>query len=344
MNQPIRIGVIGAGGNTRAKHLPGFRAIDGVSIDVVCNRTRASGEQVASEFGIGKVTTDWREIVHSPEIDAICVGTWPNLHAEITIAALRAGKHVLTEARMARDLVEAQQMLVVSREHPELVAQIVPAPMSLPFDATVIALLRAGGLGELREVIVTATSDALADSAQPLSWRQDANLNGKNTLTMGIYYETLLRWLNVGVSSVIADAAVFTPTRRNARGEAKHTTIPESITVLGAYANGARMVGHFSGVERGPRSEIRLHGSKASLRLDLQRDELGLTRQGEPERLVQIRPEDRGEWRVEADFVESIRTRRPVTLTNFQTGVDYMRFTEAVWSSWNHGGLRVTLS
>lgn len=353
MKRNIRIGVIGAGGNTRARHIPGFQAIPGVTVVSVCNRTMASGQAVAQEFGIPSVTDNWREIVESPDVDAVCIGTWPNLHAKLTIAALRAGKHVLTEARMARSLAEAEMMHGELLLRPNQVAQIVPAPMSLPFDGTILDLVKSGALGELREVLLTATSDSLADSTLPLSWRQDFALNGKNTLLLGIYYEMAMRWLERGVTSVIADAGIFSRERRDGAGGVRATTIPESLTVLGQYAppagaapsgTGARFVAHFSGVERSaPRSEIRLHGGKAGLRLDLAKNELWLTRAGESEKRVEIAPEKLGAWHVEADFIASIREGTPVKLTDFATGVEYMRFTEAVWESWNAGGLRVAL-
>lgn len=358
MSARLRVGIIGAGGNTRARHLPEFKKIPGVEVVVVCNRTVESGQKVAKEFGVPYVTTRAKDVIESPDIDAICIGTWPNMHAKLAVAALRAGKHVLTEARMARSLAEAEMMLEESHQRPQLVAQIVPAPMSLPFDATVIEFLRRGVLGELREILLTATSDGLAESSLPLSWRQDVAMNGKNTLYLGIYYEMALRWLGVGVSSVIADAAIYTKERKDEEGVPQPTTIPESLTVLGTYtvsasgappagtvlAEGARLVAHFSGVERsGARAEMRLNGSKAGVRLDLVRNELWLTRAGEPEKLVEIAPEKRGAWRVEADFVDSIRDSRPVRLTDFATGVKYMQFTEAVWDSWHTGGRRVTL-
>lgn len=344
MTKPIRIGVIGAGGNTRAKHIPGFQAISGVEVAAVCNRSRESGEKVAREFGIKRVTTDWREVVGSPDLDAICIGTWPYLHAELSIAALRAGKHVLTEARMARNLVEAQAMLAEAQKHPQLVAQIVPAPMSLPFDATVADLLAAGALGEVREIHATCTHGGLADAAVPFSWRQDTELSGRNTLFLGIYYEMVLRWLQREPESVVADAAVFTPQRRDETGKPRPIGIPESVTVLGRYADGARLVLHCSGVETSaPRNELRLNGAKAGLRLDLGKGELWLQPRGGVEQRVEIASAKRGDWRVEADFVDSIREGRPVRLTDFATGVKYMRFTDAVWESWSHGGRRTVL-
>ena len=344
MSQPLRIGIIGAGNNTRAKHIPGFKAIDGVTVTVVCNRSRKSGEQVAAAFDIPKVAASWHEIVESPDIDAVCIGTWPNLHAKITVAALRAGKHVLTEARMARNMAEAELMLAEAKLRPALVTQIVPAPMSLPFDATITDLLAAGTLGTLREVVMICTNASLTDAAAPLNWRQDHALSGKNTLMVGIYYEMILRWLQQEPISLVASASVFTKERKDAEGLLQPTVMPESLGVLGLFAEGCRLVGHFSGVETtAPRSEIRLNGSKAGLRLDLVREHLWLAEAGKPERQVEIAPEKRGGWRVEADFVDSIRTGKPVSLTNFKTGVTYMRFTEAVWESWNNHSVRVTL-
>lgn len=344
MSKPIRIGLIGAGGNTRAKHIPGFRAIPGAEITVVCNRSKASGEKVAHDFHIPYVAASAKDIIESPNIDAVCIGTWPNLHGKLTVAALRAGKHVLTEARMARNLAEAEMMLAESLQNTHLVAQVVPAPMSLPFDATIIDLLRKNAIGTLREVHMTCTTGGLVDSAQPLSWRQDMTLSGKNTLYLGIYYEMVLRWLGDGVTGVVADAAIFTKERKDNEGVPWPTTIPESITVLGTFASGARLVGHFSGVElTPPRNEIRLNGNRGGLRLDFIRNELWLTHTGEKEQLVEITPDKRGEWRVEEDFINSIRHSKPVKLTNFQTGVKYMNFTEAVWESWSAFGQRVSL-
>ncbi len=346
MSHALRIGVIGAGGNTRAKHIPGLQAIPGVAVTAVCNRTRESGEKVAKEFGIPTVADNWQQIVESPEIDAICIGTWPNLHAKLTVAALRAGKHVLTEARMARNLAEAELMLAESTLRPKLVAQIVPAPMSLPFDATVGEILAAGKLGVLREVVMVCTNGALADPTAPLSWRQDYALSGKNTLMLGIYYEMVLRWLQRDPFSLVASSAVFTKERKDAEGLPQPGLIPESLGVLAQYPDGCRMIGHFSGVEMcTPRQEIRLNGTKGALRLDLARGELWLATGGSlaPEKPVTIDPAKRGAWRVEADFVESIREKKPVRLTDFTTGVAYMRFTEAVWESWNNDNARVTL-
>src|SRR5713226_7106079 len=127
----VRIGLIGAGGNMRARHIPGLRAIPGVEILGVCNRRPSSTAAAAKEFGIPRTFEHWQDLVADPEIDAIVVGTWPYLHCPITLAALEAGKHVLTEARMSLNAAEAHRMLAAAGRYPKLVTQIVPSPYGL---------------------------------------------------------------------------------------------------------------------------------------------------------------------------------------------------------------------
>src|SRR5262245_33183154 len=124
----LRIGLIGAGANTRARHIPGLRALADVEIVGVCNRRPESTAEVAREFAIPRQYASWEDLLRDKDVDAIVIGTWPYLHAPITLAALDAGKHVLTEARMALNADEAREMLAASRRHPDLVTQIVPSP------------------------------------------------------------------------------------------------------------------------------------------------------------------------------------------------------------------------
>ena len=74
------------------------------------------------------------------------------------------------------------------------------------------------------------------------------------------------------------------------------------------------------------------------VRADFATGTLWFAARGQAEHRVEIAPDKRADWRVEADFIDSIRERRPVHLTDFATGVRYMAFTEAVWESWTRGG------
>src|SRR5262244_4458020 len=135
-DKPIRVGFVGVGANSRKHHIPKLKAQPGVELAGVANRSKASGEQVAREFGIARVYADWRELLRAPDIDAVCIGTWPNTHCEITRAVLSEGKHVLCEARMAMNVAEARSMLDAARRAPQLIKQLVPAPNTLEVDST----------------------------------------------------------------------------------------------------------------------------------------------------------------------------------------------------------------
>src|SRR5712692_7645066 len=157
----LRIGIIGAGGIVRSRHLPALRAVEGVELVAVCNRSRESGEAVAREWAIPVVMTDWQALVARPDLDAVFIGTWPYTHAEMSIAALETGKHVFCQARMARNVAEARQMPAAAERHPGQVAMLCNGmPNGAQGDRLIRHLLRQGYLGELREVHVTNFSSA----------------------------------------------------------------------------------------------------------------------------------------------------------------------------------------
>jgi predicted dehydrogenase len=345
-DRPLRVGLIGAGANTRTRHIPGLRAIAGVELVAVCNRRLSSTAATAREFGIPRIYEHWEQLLANPDLDAIVIGTWPYLHCPITLAALKAGKHVLTEARLSMTAAEAHRMLEAARKHPQLVAQVVPSPFGLRGHDVVLELIRQGYLGELREVHVFSMNAALADAVAPLSWRQDAALSGFNMLTLGILHETLLRWVPPPVR-VLAQVHAFIPTRIDPEsGVRRAVGTPDSVQVLASLESGARLLYHCSGVTTfGQQMDIWLYGSEGVLHYDLLHDRLwGMNRRAgksaaKAAELEEIAiPADKArQWTVEADFVASIRTGAPVRLTDFATGVSYMEFTEAVARSAERG-------
>jgi predicted dehydrogenase len=334
-NRPLRIGLIGAGANTRLRHIPGLRAMADVTLAAVCNRRPESTSAIAREFDIPRTYGHWEELVADPELDAVVIGTWPYLHCPITLAALARGKHVLTEARLSMNAAEAHSMLEAARESSGLVTQVVPSPFGLKGHDVMRELIAGGYLGELREVRVTVHNAALADPAAPLSWRQDAALSGYNTLTLGIVHETLLRWAPPPVR-VLSQAHAFLPSRIDPEsGVRRPVGTPDSVQVLAVLDNGARATYHVSGVTPyGQEMAIHLYGTKGMLSYDLLHDRiLGANhtqgKEAQPQE-IPIPPEKARAWRVEEEFVSAIRSGSPVELTDFATGVAYMEFTEAV--------------
>jgi predicted dehydrogenase len=329
--ETLRVGFVGAGKNTRSRHIPGFQKLSGIELVAVANRTKESGERVAREFGIPRVYADWRELVRAREIDAVCIGTWPYMHREITVAALEHGKHVLCEARMAMDAADGRRMLDAARGAPHLVAQLVPAPHTLEVDATLQRLLGEGYAGEVLAVELQAAQGRFVDPAEPMHWRHDASLSGLNVLNMGIWYEAMMRWLGPA-RRVMAVTKVTVPRRRDASGAWHDVRVPDHVDVLATLRGGAVAHLRFSAVTAlAPPSEVWIFGSDGTLRLQADAKRLSGGRRGDTElREIPIPAERRIGWRVEEEFVSAIRGAEKVSRTTFEDGVRYMEFTEAV--------------
>lgn len=330
-DQPIRVGVIGAGANTRSRHIPGLQAIEGVHVVAVCNRSEASGRKAADEFGIERVVTDPEAIFSSDDVDAVVVGTWPYRHREFVVRALDAGKHVLTEARMAMDAAEAREMLAASRGHPGLVAQIVPSPLDLRSWRTIRRLATDGALGHVREAHVNVLTAGSLNPAAPLHWRERRDYSGTNTMTLGLYIEAVHRWLGP-TKRVLADGAVWVTERIDPETGKPHAIdVPDSLGVLAVMESGARVDYRVSAVTHAPAGPngVSVYGSKGTLHWQAG-DRMTLALAGGEAQTLEPDPGTAGEWRVEADFIDSIRNGTPVTLTNFEDGLLYMRVTEAI--------------
>lgn len=345
MADSLRVAFVGLGANCRLQHVPGLLAIPDVQIVGVCNRRPESTAAAAAEYGIPKTYERWQNLVSDPDIDAVIVGTWPYLHCPIAVAALEAGKHVMTEARMAMNAAEARKMYEVARQHPDLVAQVVPAPVGFQVDRTIKRIIGEGFLGQLREVVVLSTGDGFADPDTPLHWRQSAEYSGNNMLALGIYHETLIRWVPDPVS-VTAQTQIYTKQRTDpATGRPAEVGTPDSVHVLTSLPEGARGIYHVSGaIRHGPSDQLHLYGSEGTLKVDFSDPErLLAAREGEAEmKQVPIAPEDAGGWRVEEEFVGAIRGKEKIEFTDFGSGMRYMEFTEAVAIS-SREGRRVTL-
>ena len=327
----IRIGIVGAGANTRSRHIPNLKAQAGVEIASVCNRSRESTEKVAKEFGISRTCPHWKELVESADIDAVVIGTWPCLHCSVTLAALAAGKHVLTEARMAMNAAEARLMLEASQRNPHLVTQVVPSPYTLKIDRTVQKLLAEGFVGDLQALEVRANAPSFLDRESPLHWRHNRDLSGLNILGMGIWYEAVMRWVGEA-TTVRAMTRVSVKQRKDSSGLIKAVSVPDHADILAEMACGAQARFQFSAVTGlAPGPEVWLFGSEGTLRYDASTEKLSGARRGETALYeIAIPAELAIGWRVEEEFINAIRRVEQVRFTTFEDGLKYMQFTEAV--------------
>ena len=331
--EQIRVGLIGAGGNVRNRHIPGFQKAADVEIAAVANRSMESGRAVADQFNIPQVYGSWQELLEDESINAVCIGTWPYMHRTLTLAALEKGKHVLTEARMANTAQEARDMLAASRSHPELVCQLTPTSTTYRIDNVLQQMIEDGYLGEVLSVEVQALQTGFADFDSPLHWRQDRELSGYNTLNIGASYESMMRWLGRG-NRVMAMSKIHVPYRRNQHGDLTSVTIPDHVDILYELANGAQVHMRMSattGLSAG--NQIWMYGTEGTIHVDSQRNVFA-GRRGDTELSPVPNPEEKqAYYRVEEQFTNAIRGKEQITMVPFETGVHYMEWSEAVYRS-----------
>jgi predicted dehydrogenase len=219
------------------------------------------------------------------------------------------------------------------------VTQIVPAPFTFPVDKAIQRRVLDGYLGELLAVDIRVADLRAGGSwinrEAPITWRQDRTLSGLNVMTMGIWYESALRW-TPGVNSVMARARTFVPQRRDPEtGLPRAATVPDHVAIIGDMPGGGVFQMTVSGVTGlAPGPELWLYGSEGTLRFQMAGQKLYGGRRGDTQLTeIEIAEDERYGWRVEQEFISAIRGEEQVTRTSFADGVRYMAFTEAVTQS-----------
>lgn len=111
----IQVGVIGCGKIAQTRHLPEYQANDKVQIAAVYDLSRERAEEMGRKYG-AQVYGSYEEMLENPGIDAVSVCVANAAHFEVSVKAMRAGKHVLCEKPMAVTLEECKEMVQVSKE------------------------------------------------------------------------------------------------------------------------------------------------------------------------------------------------------------------------------------
>ncbi len=342
----VRVGFVGAGRNTVYRHIPGFRALDGVELVSVANRSRESSQRISKEYQVPKVYDTWADLIAAPDTNAICIGTWPYMHRTLVLTALEHDKHVLTEARLAMNARDAHQILDAARGKPNLIAQVVPALFVAKAETAIKDLIEDGYLGDILAVDLTAIDlvphEGFLDREAPLHWRHNRDFSGYNAMMLGAWYEILMRLIGPA-TRVTALTRTNVTSRRDGAGNIRPISVPDHVEILCEMALGPVAHLRFSEITGlVPRDQLWLFGTEGTLRLEAHTmtEETRLLggRKGDGKlHEIDIPPEKQGVWRVEEEFVNAIRGLEPVTLTTFEDGVKYMEFTEAVTRSAQSG-------
>ncbi|MDQ6939345.1 MAG: Gfo/Idh/MocA family oxidoreductase [Verrucomicrobiota bacterium] len=327
----IRLGIIGAGAIVRDRHLPGLRKHSDVEIVAVSNSTYDSAQKFCEENAPEAVPMqNWADLLALPEIDTVWIGTPPYMHSAVTISALEAGKHVFCQARMSMDLAEAEEMLAASRRFPELVTMLCPPPFGLRGDLVVKKLLGENYIGRPHHIRMHAFTGAYLNADAPPHWRQRVEISGLNVLALGIYVEVLQRWFG-DITGVFARGKVIYPVRQG-----YEVIVPDLLTILCTFANGAEGVLEFSGIDALPSGDrVDVFGDAGTMTYEFGSDTIRAGKVGDRDlHEVEIPSELEGGWQVEDDFIGAVKSRgklRP--RPDFEEGVRYMRVVQAVADS-----------
>lgn len=241
----LRVGVAGVGFGALV-HVPGFLS-EGWEVPVICSRSKERAAKAARDLGVPEYVTDYREMLARKDLDAIAVATPVDSHHEITMAALRAGKHVLCEKPFAVNVAQAREMEQEAAKR-NLVGMDAHEFRFAPQRAYIAELIGLGYLGQLRFASVDIDMVARARGQQ----QAPARLGGGHGMlgSQGSHFiDGLMTWFG-GVQSVSANLRMLTPggafedmfsiTLDFACGGSGVVTLTSAATV----AQGTRMVLH----------------------------------------------------------------------------------------------------
>ena len=242
---------------------------------VVVGRSAKAVKAAASQLGWEEWSTDWREVVNRPDIDVVDVSTPGDSHAEIAIAAARAGKAVLCEKPLANTLAEAKAMLAAVKKAG--VANMVchnyrraPAVMLAKH------LIATGRLGQIYHYRGTYLQDWIVDPNLPLLWRFQKDKAGSGALgDIASHSVDLARFLVGEISELTAALETYIkmrPLMDNPKKKGRVTVDDASAAVV-RFANGA--LGTIEGTRMAPGrknyNRFEINGSKGSLAFNLER-------------------------------------------------------------------------
>ncbi|GCB44442.1 Gfo/Idh/MocA family protein [Streptomyces sp. NL15-2K] len=291
---PLRVGMVGYA-FMGAAHSQGWRTA-GRAFDLplspvlaaVCGRDAAAVRVAADRHGWATTETDWRALIARDDIDLVDICTPGDSHAEIALAALAAGKHVLCEKPLANTVEEAEAMVTAAQAAFERgkVAMVGFNYRRVPATALARRMVGEGRLGALRHVRVTYLQDWLVDPEFPLTWRLRREQAGSGSLgDLGAHIVDLAQYL-VGerLAGVSALTETFVRQRPLPGGPASglsavstvgsgQVTVDDAALFTGRFTSGALASFEATRYATGRKNALRieLNGERGSLAFDLER-------------------------------------------------------------------------
>jgi predicted dehydrogenase len=255
-------------------------------LTVLAGRNPTAVAHAADRLGWASTETDWRRVIERDDVHLVDVCTPGDTHAEIAIAALEAGKHVLCEKPLANTVAEAEAMAqAAARAATAGVRSMVGFTYRrVPAIGLARRLVAAGRLGEIRHVRAQYLQDWIADPAAPMSWRLEKDKAGSGALgDIGAHVVDLTQYITgqvlTGVSAMLETfvrerpLAAAAGTLGGVAGEGTGTvTVDDAAVFLGRFSGGALASFEATRFALGRKNAIRIeiNGSAGSLAFDFE--------------------------------------------------------------------------
>jgi predicted dehydrogenase len=284
MPKIFRVGLIGYKFMGRAhsnawRQAPKFFNLQaGVKLHTLCGRDAAAVEAARARLGWQHAATDWRAVVNSPDIDIVDIATPTDSHAEMAIAALQAGKHVLCEKPLGRDLPECQAMFAAAQKA-RGIHMVCHNYRRVPAIVLARRMIEEGALGRLYHFRARYAQDRLADPEFPLDWRLKKETSGSGVHSdINSHIIDLARYLAGEFTDVCGIVHTFIPERPRAdllaqgRRELGQVDVPDSAAFIGWIQGGVMANLEATRYAPGRRNHIaiEINGAKGSIYFDFE--------------------------------------------------------------------------
>jgi predicted dehydrogenase len=243
-------------------------------LKIVCGRDKTALAAMAYRFGWEKFETDWREVIRDPHIDIVDITTANDTHAEIAIAAARAGKHILCEKPLALNVKQARDMLAAVKKA-GVVHMICHNYRRIPALVLAKKMIESGELGQIYHYRARYAQDWIVDPSFPLVWRLQKNRAGSGAHgDINAHIIDLARFLVGEFKEVCGAMETFLkerplPDAPNKKGK---VTVDDAVSFVGRFQNGALANLEATRFALGRKNALQLeiNGSKGSLAFDLE--------------------------------------------------------------------------
>jgi predicted dehydrogenase len=245
----------------------------------LCGRDARAAMAAARRYGWAAAETDWRALIERDDVHLVDVCTPGDLHADIAIAALEAGKHVLCEKPLANTLAEAEAMAAAAAQASSRGIRSMTGfnYRRVPAVALARELVAEGRIGQIRHVRATYLQDWLADPAFPLTWRLQRERAGSGALgDLGAHIVDLAQYLTGELISGVSGVTATFIGERPLPGGGPHSgpvTVDDAVLFTARLSSGALASFEATRFAAGRKNQLRieLNGDRGSLAFDLER-------------------------------------------------------------------------